>query len=54
MIIGAATAMACNMACSLPGTGSSLPVNAITPLVGAPVVIFIVLRRGHGGGSYHD
>lgn len=42
---GAVTAIACNAACSLPGGGGMLPVNAITPLVGAPVVIYIILRK---------
>ena len=45
MLLGAVTAMVCNMTCSLPGGGGVLPVNAVTPLVGAPVVIYVIMRK---------
>lgn len=45
IMAGALTAMACNICCSLPGAGGVLPVNAVTPIVGAPVVIYIIMRR---------
>jgi len=29
-----------------------LPLNAITALIGAPVVVWIILRRGVGRGTF--
>ena len=45
LLMGAVIAMACNMACSLPGGGGVLPVNAVTPLVGAPIVIYVIMKK---------
>ncbi|MCM1355348.1 MAG: iron ABC transporter permease [Staphylococcus sp.] len=43
-LTGAAVALACNLLCVLP-TDSVLPINAVTPLIGAPVVIWVLV--GH-------
>ena len=45
MLAGAITALACNLCCTLPSSGSLLPLNAITPVIGAPVVIYVILKR---------
>ena len=45
MLLGAVTSMVCNVACSLPGGGGVLPFNAVPPLVGAPVVIYVIMRK---------
>ena len=45
MIVGAVTALVCNLCCTLPSSGSLLPLNAITPVIGAPVVIYVILKR---------
>ena len=45
MLIGAAIALLCNLLCSLPPDGGIVPLNAITPLFGAPVIIYILIRR---------
>lgn len=45
MIAGAITALLCNLCCSLPASGALIPLNAITPVIGAPVVIYIILKR---------
>ena len=45
LLMGAVIAMACNMACSLSGGGGVLPVNAVTPLVGAPIVIYVIMKK---------
>ncbi|RBQ16976.1 iron ABC transporter permease [Spongiactinospora rosea] len=42
--LGAATALLCCVATQLPGSGVVLPLNAVTTIVGAPVVITILLR----------
>lgn len=44
LLTGAAVALACNLVCVLP-TDSVLPLNAVTPLIGAPVVIRVLI--GH-------
>ena len=45
IIVGAITALVCNLCCTLPSSGSLLPLNAITPVIGAPVVIYVILKR---------
>lgn len=45
MLAGAITALVCNLCCTLPASGSLLPLNAITPVIGAPVVIYVILKR---------
>jgi iron complex transport system permease protein len=45
MITGAVVALLCNALCYLPGEHGIIPLNAITPLVGAPVIIYVILRR---------
>lgn len=45
MLVGAVVALVCNFACYLPGGGGVVPLNAVTPLVGAPVIIYIIIRR---------
>ena len=44
MLAGAAIALLCNLLCSLPAT-TILPLNAITPVIGAPVIIYIIMCR---------
>ena len=44
MCTGSAIALLCSLICSLPGRGGLLPLNAITPLIGAPVVVYIIIR----------
>lgn len=44
LLTGAGITLACNLVCVLP-SNSILPVNAVTPLVGAPVVIWILTHR---------
>ncbi|MEQ9168022.1 MAG: iron chelate uptake ABC transporter family permease subunit, partial [Fulvivirga sp.] len=43
---GAIIMLVCDMVAQLPGSDMILPINAITSLLGAPVVIWIILRRG--------
>ena len=44
IIMGAALLLFCDILAQLPGSMYVLPINAITALVGAPVVIWIILR----------
>lgn len=45
MLMGAVIALLCNLACSLPPEGGILPLNVVTPLVGAPVILHVILRH---------
>jgi iron complex transport system permease protein len=42
---GAVLLLACDILAQLPGTSTILPINAITALVGAPVVIWVIMRN---------
>lgn len=44
MVLGASVALLCNLLTMLPGESGLLPLGAITPLVGAPVIIYVVLK----------
>lgn len=45
ILAGAATALLCNWICSLPLPGGSVPLNAVTPLIGAPVILFVIIHH---------
>ncbi len=51
-LTGAFTLAVCDLIAQLPGTSLSLPINVVTSLVGAPVVIVVVLRRSGLWGSF--
>lgn len=42
---GATLVLGCDILTQLPGSTSVLPINAITALIGAPVVIWVILRN---------
>ena len=44
MIMGSIVALLCNLVCSIPFGGSVIPLNALTPFIGAPVVIYVILK----------
>lgn len=43
--IGAITMLFCDMASQMPGFDFTLPINAITSIVGAPVVIWLLIQK---------
>lgn len=45
LLAGAVVALACNLVCALPGESGVIPLNAVTPLVGAPVIIYVIVRQ---------
>ena len=45
MLLGAIIALACNLVCLLPGNAGVLPLNAVTPVFGAPVVIYVIVSQ---------
>ena len=45
ILCGSVVALLCNLVCSLPTDGGNVPINAVTPLIGAPVIIYIILHK---------
>ena len=45
ILCGSAVALLCHLLCVLPGEHGTLPLNAITPLIGAPVIIYIIAKK---------
>lgn len=43
ILMGGAVALLCNLLCLMPQRGV-LPLNAVTPLIGAPVIIWVILK----------
>ncbi|MBT31636.1 MAG: iron ABC transporter [Thalassobius sp.] len=44
ILIGAALMLGCDMIAQLPGRQDTLPINAVTAMLGSPVVIWVVIR----------
>lgn len=45
LLCGAVVALVCNLICYLPGESGVIPLNAVTPLIGAPVIIYVIARK---------
>lgn len=45
LLCGSVVALVCNMICYLPGESGVIPLNAVTPLIGAPVIIYVIARK---------
>ena len=45
LLCGAVVALVCNLLCYLSGEGGVIPLNAVTPLIGAPVIIYVIARK---------
>lgn len=45
ILCGAAIALVCNLVCFLPGENGVIPLNAVTPIMGAPVIIYIIAKE---------
>ena len=43
ILLGAVVALLCNALCFLPGETGVIPLNAITPVIGAPVIIYVIV-----------
>lgn len=48
MLTGSVVALLCNLISTLPSSAGLIPLNAITPVLGAPVVIFVIMRKMRG------
>jgi iron complex transport system permease protein len=45
MLIGMVISLLCNLVARMPGFEGNLPINAVTAFIGAPVVIWVILRK---------
>ena len=45
MLMGAAVALLCNLLTVVLGGGGLLPLNVVTPLLGAPVIIYVIVNK---------
>lgn len=44
ILCGSLVALICNLICFLPGENGVIPLNAVTPIMGAPVIIYIITK----------
>ncbi len=45
MLLGSVIALLCNWLCTLPARNGIIPLGAVTPLLGAPVIIYVLLKK---------
>lgn len=45
LLTGSAVALLCNLICILPGETGIIPLNAVTPVLGAPVIIYVIINQ---------
>ncbi|MBR6904419.1 MAG: iron ABC transporter permease, partial [Bacteroidales bacterium] len=45
ILMGAVVGLTCNLVCFLPGESGVIPLNAVTPLIGAPVIIYVIVKE---------
>jgi len=46
MLIGAVVALVCQIICQISFAHGTIPLNAVTPFFGAPIVLFYLLKKG--------
>lgn len=51
-LTGGAVALFCNLLCALPSRFGLIPLNAITPLIGAPIILYVIVSQRRSG-SFH-
>ena len=47
ILIGALVALLCNFVCVLPSNGGILPLNAVTPFLGVPIILYVISRKSY-------
>jgi iron complex transport system permease protein len=52
IIMGGTVMLASDILSQLPGSETVLPINAVTSLIGIPVVIWVILRNRKYSGSF--
>ena len=51
IITGAAVALLANLLCVLPGDKGIIPLNAVTPIIGAPIIIYVIAQQRRSSSS---
>ena len=47
LLCGAAMGLLCDALCVLPGDIGVIPLSAVTPIIGAPVIVYVILKVKH-------
>jgi iron complex transport system permease protein len=50
--VGSALMLVCDMISQLPGSNQTLPINSVTAIFGAPVVVWVIIRGKRGKSVY--
>ena len=45
LLTGSAVALLCSLICILPGESGIIPLNAVTPVLGAPVILYVIVNQ---------
>ena len=51
-ILGSILMLVCDIIAKVPGSSATLPINAVTALIGAPVVILVIIQRKNLRASF--
>jgi len=52
VLVGAILMLVCDIISQVPGSNTVLPVNAITAMIGSPIVIWIIVKRRNLKASF--
>ncbi len=52
LVTGALIMLACDLVAQVPGSSTTLPISAVTSMVGSPVVIWVILKRRNLSSSF--
>ena len=45
LLTGSSVALLCSLICILPGESGIIPLNAVTPVLGAPVILYVIVNQ---------
>ncbi len=52
LLMGAILMLACDIVAQVPGSSTTLPISAVTSMVGSPVVIWVIIKRKNLQASF--
>jgi iron complex transport system permease protein len=52
LLMGAILMLACDIVAQVPGSSTTLPISAVTSMVGSPVVIWVIVKRKNLQASF--
>lgn len=52
LLMGALLLLACDIIAQVPGTATTLPISAVTSMIGSPVVIWVIVQRKNLQASF--